>query len=260
MRLRTLFCSLFLSMLAQAAPAEVSGPPAEALRTASGLAYQVTRAGREGTHSGEKGFVLVHFSGWDATGKAFINTRADGEPIYLNLERIMPGMREALLSMTEGEQRRLWIPENLAFAGAKGRPTGAVTMELELLEIPRPPSQAPEDVAAPGAGAQLLRSGVAFKVLRAGTGTVHPKWSSTVSVHYTGWTTDGKMFDTSIPKGTSVPLQLKHTIEGWIEGLQLMVVGERRRFWIPQKLAYRGEAGKPAGTLVFDIELVSLSQ
>ncbi len=241
-------------------PTHVNTPPAEAIRTASGLAYQVTHAGQEGAHPGEKGFVLVHFSGWDATGKPFANTRANGEPIYLNLERIMPGMREALQAMTVGEVRRLWIPENLAFAGAKGRPAGAVTMELELLEIPPPPSQAPEDVAAPGAGAQLLRSGLAFKLLRPGTGKVHPTYSSTVSVHYTGWTTDGKLFDSSIPKGSSVSLQLKHTIEGWIEGLPLMVVGERRRFWIPQKLAYRGDAGKPAGTLVFDIELVALSQ
>lgn len=243
-----------------APPADVATPPAGAIRTASGLAYQVIRAGKEEAHPGEKGFALAHFSGWDATGKPFANTRANGEPTYLNLERIMPGMREALLSMTVAEQRRLWIPENLAFGGAKGRPAGAVLMDLELLEIAPHPSQAPADVAAPGAEAQLLRSGLAFKILRPGTGQVHPVRSNWVSVHYTGWTTDGKLFDSSIPKGTSVPLQLKQTIEGWIEGLPLMVVGERRRFWIPQKLAYRGEAGKPAGTLVFDIELVGISQ
>jgi len=145
----------------------------------------------------------------------------------------------------------------LAFAGAKGRPAGAVVMDLELLEILPTPSQAPADVAAPGPEAQVLRSGVAFKILKPGTGQTHPTRASWVSVHYTGWTTDGKLFDTSIPKGASVSLQLKDTIEGWVEGLQLMVAGERRRFWIPEKRAYRGQAGKPTGMLVFDVELVS---
>jgi peptidylprolyl isomerase len=115
-------------------------------------------------------------------------------------------------------------------------------------------------VAAPPADAEVLRSGVAFKVLRSGTGLEHPTRSSWVSVHYTGWTTDGKLFDTSIPKGASVLLQLKETIDGWVEGLQLMVTGEKRRFWIPEKRAYRGQAGMPAGMLVFDVELVGISK
>lgn len=264
MRLGLMLC-LTSALVAQAPPPaapalQENAPPADAIRTATGLAYQVIHPGQEGAHPGEKGFVLVHFSGWDATGKPFANTRANGEPTYLNLERIMPGMRESLQAMTVAEVRRVWIPENLAFAGAKGKPSGSVRMDLELVEIPPPPSQAPEDVAAPGAGAQLLGSGMAFKILRPGTGKVHPTYSSTVSVHYTGWTTDGKLFDTSIPKGTSVPLQLKQTIKGWVEGLPLMVVGERRRFWIPQKLAYRGQDGMPKGMLVFDIELVGISQ
>jgi len=255
MRLRSILCLPF-TLLLRAGPPDLPVPPAEAIRTASGLAYQVTHAGREGAHPVPKDFVRVHFTGRDAEGKTFADTRADGEALCLNMERIMPGMRESLLSMTVDERRRLWIPEPLAFAGAKGRPAGAVVMDLELLEILPPPSQAPADVAAPGLDAQVLRSGVAFKVLKPGTGQTHPTRASWVSVHYTGWTTDGKLFDTSIPKGASVSLQLKDTIEGWIEGLQLMVVGERRRFWIPEKRAYRGKPGMPAGMLVFDVELV----
>jgi len=256
MRLRSILCLSF-TMLVRALPPDLPVPPAEAIRTASGLAYQVTLVGRDGAHPAAKDFVRVHFTGWDAEGKTFANTRTDGEGLYLNMERIMPGMRESLVSMTVDERRRLWIPESLAFAGAKGRPAGAVVMDLELLEILPTPSQAPADVAAPGPEAQVLRSGVAFKILKPGTGQAHPTRASWVSVHYTGWTTDGKLFDTSIPKGASVSLQLKDTIEGWVEGLQLMVAGERRRFWIPEKRAYRGQAGKPTGMLVFDVELVS---
>jgi len=256
MRLTSLLC-LPVTLLIQAAPVDQPLPPAEATRTPSGLAYQVTHAGGEGAHPGPKGFARVHFTGWDAAGKTFANTRTDGEGPYVNLERIMPGMRESLATMTIGERRRLWIPEALAFAGAKGRPAGAVVMDLELLEFAPPPDVPPADVAAPGPDAQVLRSGVAFKILKPGTGQTHPTRHSWVSVHYSGWTTDGKLFDTSIPKGTSVTLQLRDTIEGWIEGLPLMVAGERRRFWIPEKRAYRGAAGMPAGMLVFDVELVS---
>ena len=77
-------------------------------------------------------------------------------------------------------------------------------------------------------------------------------------MHYTGWTTDGKMFDSSVARGTPTTLRLDEVIAGWTEGVQLMVEGERTRFWIPQDLAYKGEAGSPRGMLVFDIELMRI--
>jgi peptidylprolyl isomerase len=251
---------LFATALLPAAPPDLVIPPAEALGTPSGLKYRILQAGQGGAQPAPGDFVRVHFSGWDAEGKSFANTRAQDEAPYLSLDKLMPGMREGLLAMRVGEGRRIWIPEALAFAGAKGRPAGPVVMDLELLDAVPPPSQAPTDVAAPAPEAQVLRSGLAFKVLRTGTGKVHPERSSWVNVHYSGWTTDGKLFDSSIPKGNAVPLQLKATIEGWIQGIPLMVVGEKRRFWIPEKLAYRGASGMPAGMLVFDVELVGISQ
>ena len=116
---------------------------------------------------------------------------------------------------------------------------------------------APADVAAPPADATVTASGLAHKLLRAGSGTEHPGPTSTVTVTYTGWTTDGKMFDTSDNHGGSAAFRLNQVIEGWTEGVQLMVVSEQRRFWIPESLAYKGQAGSPAGMLVFDIELLS---
>jgi len=119
---------------------------------------------------------------------------------------------------------------------------------------------APADVAAPPADAERTPSGLAHKVLEAGTGTAHPTATSTVKVHYTGWTTDGKMFDSSVARGESISFPLNRVIKGWTEGVQLMVKGEKRRFWIPAGLAY-GEnprPGAPAGMLVFDIELLGI--
>lgn len=114
---------------------------------------------------------------------------------------------------------------------------------------------APDDVAAPPEDAQKSDSGLASKVLVKGTGTGHPTVTSTVTVHYTGWTTDGKMFDSSVVRGRPSTFPLNRVIKGWTEGLQLMVVGEKRRFWIPADLAY-GENGRVPGMLVFDVELL----
>lgn len=117
---------------------------------------------------------------------------------------------------------------------------------------------APPDVAAPPAAAQRTPSGLATLVLRPGTGAAHPAPTSTVVAHYTGWTTDGRMFDSSRTRGTPFTAPVGGVIPGFAEGLQLMVVGEQRRLWIPQDLAYRGLPGRPAGMLVFDVELLSI--
>jgi peptidylprolyl isomerase len=119
---------------------------------------------------------------------------------------------------------------------------------------------APPDVAAPPADAERTASGLATKLLAAGTGSAQPSAEATVSIHYTGWTTDGKMFDSSRPSGKPVSFPIQGVIAGFGEGVRLMVVGEKRRLWIPEELAYRGVAGKPAGMLVFDVELVSISE
>jgi peptidylprolyl isomerase len=118
--------------------------------------------------------------------------------------------------------------------------------------------KAPEDVKAPPKDAAKTASGLASKVLKPGSGARHPTASSEVTVHYTGWTTDGKMFDSSVARGQSATFPLNRVIQGWTEGVQLMVEGEKRRFWIPEQLAYKGQPGAPAGMLVFDVELISI--
>lgn len=120
------------------------------------------------------------------------------------------------------------------------------------------PQQAPDDVATPPADAERTASGLASKILEPGDGKVHPTEIDTVVAHYTGWTTDGAMFDSSVQRGQPTTFGLRQVIRGWTEGLQLMVVGEKRRFWIPEKLAYKGQRGRPQGMLVFDVELLGI--
>jgi peptidylprolyl isomerase len=95
-------------------------------------------------------------------------------------------------------------------------------------------------------------------VLQRGTGQRHPRTGDTVAVHYTGWTTDGKMFDSSVQRGQPSEFRVDQVIRGWTEGLQMMVEGEKRRLWIPESLAYQGQPGQPQGMLVFDVELIDI--
>ena len=117
---------------------------------------------------------------------------------------------------------------------------------------------APPDVAAPPPDAVKTPSGLATKLLTKGTGDKSPAPQDKVSVHYTGWTTDGKMFDSSVTRGQPASFPLDGVIKGWTEGLQVMVEGEKTRFWIPEALAYQGRSA-PFGMLVFDVELIKIN-
>jgi peptidylprolyl isomerase len=120
---------------------------------------------------------------------------------------------------------------------------------------------APSDVAAPPSDAVRTPSGLASKVLQVGMSNVRPGPRNNVRVHYTGWTTDGKMFDSSVVRNEPSEFGVSQVIPGWTEGLQLMVVGEKRRFWIPGNLAYDVPGARkdaPKGMLVFDVELLAV--
>jgi peptidylprolyl isomerase len=243
-------------------PEHAAGPPAGADCTDSGLCTVVLTAGTGDEHPDAWDKITVHYSGWTADGKLFDSSHARGKTSTFPLDRVIPGWTEGVQLMVVGEKRRLWIPVKLAYNNREGRPAGDLVFDVELLAIdnqPKPPDPptVPKDVAGPPEGAEVTASGLAHKILRAGTGREHPKKRSTVTVHYSGWTTDGKLFDSSVMRGKPATFELDGVIRGWTEGLQLMVVGEKRRFWIPQKLAYRGAPGAPKGMLVFDVELLS---
>src|SRR5438093_1399905 len=116
---------------------------------------------------------------------------------------------------------------------------------------------APPDVAAPPADATKSSSGLASKAIAKGTGKDHPTKDDVVVVQYTGWKTDGSMFDSSIVRGEPTSFGVDGVIPGWTEGLQLMYEGEKTRFWIPESLAYKGKSA-PYGMLVFDVELLKI--
>jgi peptidylprolyl isomerase len=240
------------------APADLKQPPADAVKSATGLIWRTVRPSSNPEKAAATDVVTVHYIGWSSDGKMFDSTYSRGNPSTFPLTRVMAGWKECVTDQAIGERRRCWVPQDLAYKGQAGRPTGTVVFDIELLDRRQNPTIAPAEVKEIPSDATRTASGLAFKILRAGTGTRRATQFSRVEVHYTGWTTDGKMFDSSVARNQPATLQLDDVIRGWTEGVQLMVEGERRRFWIPQDLAYRGEAGNPRGMLVFDIELISI--
>jgi FKBP-type peptidyl-prolyl cis-trans isomerase len=245
------------------APPDVAAPPADAVKTASGMYTKVVQAGTGTEKPGATDLVTVLYSGWTKDGRCFDSSALRGnKPSSFPLNNVLAGWSEGVQLMVKGEKRRLWVPEALAFKGAAGKPTGTVVFDIELVDFKPSPTAAPADVAAPPADAKKTGSGLAYKVITPGTGTKHPGHYSKVTVHYTGWTTDGKMFDSSVARGTPATFGLDQVIKGWTEGVQLMVEGEKTRFWIPKNLAYGDSASgnQPKGMLVFDIELIAIDK
>jgi FKBP-type peptidyl-prolyl cis-trans isomerase len=248
------------------APADVAAAPADAEKTASGLASKVLQKGTGTEHPGAEDKVKVHYTGWMTDGKMFDSSVVRGEPAEFPLDHVIKGWTEGVQLMVQGEKRRFWIPGNLAYGETPrrpGAPSGTLVFDVELLGIQKaPPAPAvPTDVAAAPKSAKKTASGIAYRVLVKGKGKQHPTATSTVKVHYSGWTTDGKRFDSSVVRGEPAEFPLNGVIKGWTEGVQLMVVGEKTRFWIPGKLAYGdepGPGGRPFGMLVFDIELLEI--
>ncbi|WP_409996825.1 FKBP-type peptidyl-prolyl cis-trans isomerase [Photobacterium rosenbergii] len=111
-------------------------------------------------------------------------------------------------------------------------------------------------------GVQTTASGLQYLVLQEGTGTVHPKASDKVTVHYHGTLLDGTVFDSSVERGETIQFGLNQVIKGWTEGVQLMVEGEKTRFFVPAELAYGNRAiGSipPGSVLIFDVELFKIN-
>lgn len=119
----------------------------------------------------------------------------------------------------------------------------------------------PADVAEPPEHAEMAESGLAWVVLEEGEGERRPAPEDEVTVHYTGWQTDGEQFDSSHERGEPVSFRLGDLIDGWVEGVGMMTQGEVRRLWIPGEMAYDGRDDRPdapRGMLVFEVELLDI--
>ena len=117
----------------------------------------------------------------------------------------------------------------------------------------------PEHLTEPAPDATTEDSGLAWKQLEQGSGEGHPGPGDTVKVDYIVWTPEGKWIDASYAKGAPATLDFESLIEGWKQALAEMVPGEKRRLWVPAKLAYANDPSKPQGPLMFDVKLLEFN-
>ena len=111
-------------------------------------------------------------------------------------------------------------------------------------------------------GVTTTESGLQYEVIKMGKGK-KPAATDRVKVHYHGTLTDGTVFDSSVERGEPTSFGLNQVIKGWTEGLQLMPVGSKFRFYIPQELGYGAQAAgsiPPYSTLIFEVELLSIEK
>ena len=233
--------------------------PADGDKTASGLVSKLVQRGSGTEKPASTDIVTVHYTGWSSDGTAVRQlgrarngldvSAGQGHGRLARVRAADDARREAPL-LGAGEP---W-PTRVRQGGRRARCCSRSSSST------REPSPliAPPDVKGPPDDAKRTPTGLAYKVLRPGKGVRNPSRFGRVTVHYTGWTTDGRMFDSSVTQGQPRTFRLDDVIKGWTEGVPLMVEGERMRFWVPENLAYGGKGDGPRGMLVFDIELIRI--
>jgi FKBP-type peptidyl-prolyl cis-trans isomerase len=247
---------------APAVPADVAKPPDTAEQLKSGTRYLVLKPGTGKDKPRPFDSVTFNYSAWAADGRMIDSTELHKRPATVPPFRQPAALEEMLVSLTVGERARFWVAAEKLLGGkpVPGAPTGLLCYELELVDLKKgaEPPPTPKDVAAAPADAKKTAKGVAYKILKPGKGGPHPGPNDTVRLHYTGWTTDGRMFDSSVIRSEPAEFSLAAVIAGWTDGIPMLSVGDKARLWIPDTLAYKGSPNKPQGMLVFDLELLEI--
>ncbi|NNJ12713.1 FKBP-type peptidyl-prolyl cis-trans isomerase [Chloroflexales bacterium ZM16-3] len=239
------------------------------MTTASGLTYIETAPGTGDTPKAGD-VVSVHYRGTLKDGTVFDSSYERGEPIEFALGRgmVIPGWDEGIALMRKGGKARLIIPPNLAY-GAQGYPpvipaNATLTFEVELVDFqPGPPGPPESPTKVEDAKYTTTASGLKYYDFVVGDGA-EATAGKTAVVHYTGWLTDGTMFDSSLNRGQTFPFPVGagQVIKGWDEGVAGMRVGGKRQLLIPSTLGYgaNGAGGviPPNATLIFEVELVDV--
>ncbi len=237
-------------------PAE---PPTDADRTNSGVALVVLDPGDpQSPRPRANDRLELRYRVWDGEG-VLVDRSPDDGTRHLTMGWLPPGWAEAMKELHVGAHAHVWVPPQQAYASHPDAPQGMLVIDVELVSLEVLTTDV-DEVPLTSVPSNALRTstGLAFVILRAGTGTQHPQPDATVTVHYEGWTTDGKSFDSSYDRDKPTTFPLKRVIPGWQEALPLMVEGEKTRFWIPAELAYANRPSAPQGMLIFDIELIRI--
>ncbi|MFL5752319.1 MAG: FKBP-type peptidyl-prolyl cis-trans isomerase [Bacteroidia bacterium] len=235
------------------------------VKTASGLEYTITSKGNgKKPVAGDK--VKVHYTGTLLDGTKFDSSVDRGQPFSFELGKgaVIKGWDEGIALLNVGDKATLVIPAELGYgAQANGKiPANSVLkFDVELLDIVAAPK--PWDIT--GKKVEKTASGLGYVILSKGKSQKKAAKGDKVKVHYSGYFTDGKKFDSSVERGEPIEFQVGkgQVIPGWDEGLLLLNVGDKAKLIIPYNLAY-GEQGRgpiPAkADLIFDVELIDVKE
>ena len=238
------------------------------ITTESGLQYEITVTGSgEQPQLGDK--VTVHYTGYltDSAKTKFDSSLDRDQPFTFKLGKgqVIPGWDEGIALLSVGDKAVLNIPSDLAYgergAGGVIPPNADLIFEVELISFETPEPIVVFDVV--GKDTITTESGLQYIMVQEGAGA-NPYASQFVSVDYTGYLTDGNIFDSSIDRGEPIafPVGVGKVIPGWDEGIMLLNQGAKARLIIPSELGYgeQGAAGfiPPHATLIFDVELLEI--
>jgi peptidylprolyl isomerase len=193
--------------------------------------------------------VQVRYTGWTADGKT-LRSPSGPEPLTLHVPVQADGWYEGLLQMVAGETRRMWIPAPDS--------RGTVVMDLELLNlIPRPkPPPAPRDVAVAPRTARRTASGIAYEILSSDRrGGRRPGPGDAVAFNHTSFSPDGTLMESSYIDGRPLSCPMADLLAAWREALQLLRVGDKARFWFPERPKGEDDGDGPS---VSDFELLAV--
>ncbi len=246
-------------------PYDVKGK--DTITTASGLKYIVVKKMPSSEKTAKAGeLVTVDYSGYFKDGKMFDSSVKRGTPIKFTLGQgqVIKGWDEALQLMRSGEKYRLIIPYQLAY-GERGR--GGIPPRTDLIFDVEMVYHQPEIKVEPynTKGLDTITTKSGLKIIKVETtSNASPNPGDRIAVHYTGYLPSGKIFDSSVKRGTPIEFSVgKHqVIKGWDEALLMMHEGDKCRLIVPPHLAY-GERGAgslipPNTTLIFDVNLVEI--
>ncbi|MDP4268300.1 MAG: FKBP-type peptidyl-prolyl cis-trans isomerase [Bacteroidota bacterium] len=232
--------------------------------TQSGLKY-VNIAEGKGVQLKPDMKVKLHYSAYFENDSMFDSSVDRGQPLELQLVhgQVMEGLEQALLTMKVGDKTHFFIPYTLAFGeeGRAGFPGKSnLKFDIEVIDAKEMIKPVPFDVK--GKDTITTKSGLKYIKLNEGTG-IQAEAGKSVTVHYTGYLPDGKVFDSSVSRGEPINFQLGsgRVIQGWEEGIALLKVGGKARFIIPSNLGYGDRAMGPIppnSTLIFDVELMDV--
>ncbi|NLF41327.1 MAG: FKBP-type peptidyl-prolyl cis-trans isomerase [Bacteroidales bacterium] len=234
------------------------------MKTNSGLEYTIVEQGN-GAKAAPGKIVRVHYTGYFENGTIFDSSVERGEPIEFPLGKgmVIAGWEEGISLLRVGDKAKLYIPYQLAYGESGRGPIPAksnLIFDVELVEVKEIPQVIPFNVE----GKDTIATGSGLKYIVVGQGNgKKAEVGKVVTVHYSGYLTNGEMFDSSVQRGQTFKFILGQgqVISGWDEGVALMNEGSRYRLIIPSNLGYGNrEIGPiPAGsTLIFDVELIKV--